>query len=81
VLIAIAAAAGVLYLAWSEDWGGIQEATQGVIDFLVTLPETIGGIMTDCADGRRRRSSRPSRMPGRRSPTARPRSGTGSRRS
>jgi phage-related protein len=49
VLIAIAAAAGVLYLAWSEDWGGIQEATQGVIDFLVTLPETIGGIMTDCA--------------------------------
>jgi hypothetical protein len=51
VLIAIAAAVGVLYLAWSEDWGGIQEATQGVVDFLVTLPDTIDGIMTDCADG------------------------------
>jgi TP901 family phage tail tape measure protein len=51
VLIAIAAAVGVLYLAWTEDWGGIQEATQTVIDFLVTLPDTIDGIMTDCADG------------------------------
>lgn len=34
ILLAIGAGAALLYKAWTENWGGIQEKTQAVIDFV-----------------------------------------------
>jgi TP901 family phage tail tape measure protein len=48
---AIALAVGALYLAWVNDWGGIQEKTQAVIDFIVPYVQaalaTVEGFWRD----------------------------------
>jgi len=43
IIAAVAAAVGLLVYAWVTDFGGIQEKTAAVVDFLATLPDTIGG--------------------------------------
>lgn len=49
IVLAVVAAVGLLYLAWTKNWGGIQEKTQAVFDWfgsafewLKTVPDQIG---------------------------------------
>ncbi len=45
IIAGLAAVAFLLYKAWTENWGGIQEKVQSVISFLSTLPETVSSII------------------------------------
>jgi TP901 family phage tail tape measure protein len=50
VTIAIAAIAlivGALALAWANDWGGIQEKTAAVVDFLSGVPAMVSGFFDE----------------------------------
>lgn len=44
IIGAIAVAAGLLVVAWVNDWGGIQEKTAAVVGFLSGIPDAIGGF-------------------------------------
>jgi hypothetical protein len=43
IIAAVAVAVGVLAYAWANDWGGIQEKTAAVVDWLSSVPDTIAG--------------------------------------
>jgi TP901 family phage tail tape measure protein len=46
-ILAIAAAAGVLYLAWTNDWGGIREITEDVGNFIMGKLGTMADFLRD----------------------------------
>lgn len=46
VLVGIAAAAGVLAVAWTENWGDIQGKTQAVVDFIQSHMELVHGAIS-----------------------------------
>jgi len=41
IIMGIAAGVALLYKAWTENWGGIQEKTKAVIDFLKGIPDKV----------------------------------------
>jgi TP901 family phage tail tape measure protein len=43
IIAAVAVAVGALAYAWANDWGGIQEKTAAVVDWLAAVPDTIAG--------------------------------------
>jgi len=41
IIMGIAAGVALLYKAWTENWGGIQEKTKAVINFLKDIPDKV----------------------------------------
>lgn len=46
IIAVVVGALALLYFAWTNNWGGIQEKTQMVLDFISRIPEMIGQAFT-----------------------------------
>ncbi len=51
IILAIVAAVAVLYLAWTNNWGGIQEKTAAAIDFIGGRMDSMKGAFDKLGEG------------------------------